>query len=216
MDINKDAWRYWYPRKEEAVDENIPKLERIFRKSGVSRILDLGCGTGRHTIYFAEEGFIVYGFDFSSYAIQRLTERLKRRNVSAHLMIWDMSKKFPYENEFFDAVIAIRVIHHAPLRVIKHVVSEVSRITRKGGYFYAKVPTLEKDFWAKGRWKELGTRIPLEGPEKGIPHHGFTKLELLELSNSNNFKVKDIYEKDEHFCLLAVKRQKPALPPEAE
>jgi len=114
MDIDKNAWTYWYPGKEEIVDENMPKLEKIFRDNGVSRILDLGCGTGRHVIYFAEKGFDVYGFDFSPYAIQRSVERLKQRKLHAHLMIWDMSTRFPYEHEFFDAVIAVQVIHHAP------------------------------------------------------------------------------------------------------
>lgn len=208
--MNKDTWMYWYPRKEGIIDEDMPKIEKIFRNDGVSKILDLGCGTGRHTIYFAEKGFDVYGFDFSSNAIQRSKERLKDRNLSAHLIVWDMSKKFPYKNEFFDAVIAIRVIHHAPMRVIKHVISEVNRITKKEGYFYAQVPTLERNLkyerlGEKGKLIEPGTRVPLEGPEKGIPHHGFTEQELLELLKSFNFKVKEIYERDEHYCLLAIK-----------
>jgi len=207
METNKDAWRYWYPRKEEIIDEGMPKLEKMFRKDGVSRILDLGCGTGRHTVYFAERGFDVYGFDFSSHAIHRSKERLKEKKLSAHLMVWDMRKRFPYQNEFFDAVIAIRVIHHAPMKIIKHVFSEVNRTMKKGGYFFAQVPTFQKTFWSSGKWMESGTRIPLEGPEKGIPHHGFTEQELLELSNSFSFEVKEINEREEHYNLLAVKRQ---------
>lgn len=211
MGMNRDAWIYWYPRKEEIVDEDMPKLEKILRNKGVSRILDLGCGTGRHTIYFAEKGFDVYGFDLSSYAIQRSTERLNERNLSAHLLVWDMSKRFPYENEFFDAIIAIRVIHHARMKVIKHVISEVNRTTKKNGYFYAQVPTLERNLkyerlGEKGKLIEPGTRVPLEGSEKGIPHHGFTEQELLQLLSSFNFKVKEIHERDEHFNLLAIKR----------
>lgn len=75
--MSQDRWRYWYPIKEEIVDEDIPKLERIFRENNVSRILDIGCGTGRHTVFFAERGFDVYGFDFSLYAIQCSVERSK-------------------------------------------------------------------------------------------------------------------------------------------
>jgi len=210
--LSRDAWTYWYLRKEHAVDECMPKLERAFRDNQVSRMLDLGCGTGRHTIYFAERGFDVYGFDLSPHAIQRATERLKNRKLIAHLTVWDMSKRFPYESEFFDAVIAIRVIHHASTKVIKHVVSEVSRITRKEGYFYVQAPTLERNIrhqksGPKIKLIEPGTHVPLEGPEKGVPHHGFTRLELLELLGSFSFETLDVYERDEHFNLLAVKRR---------
>jgi hypothetical protein len=97
------------------------------------------------------------------------------------------------------------VIHHARIQVIRHVVSEVSRVVKKGGYFFAQVPTFKKTFWSEGKWLEPGTRLPLEGPEKGIPHHGFKKQELLELSKSFNLEVKEIYEKDQHYNLLAIK-----------
>jgi SAM-dependent methyltransferase len=65
MDTDKNAWSFWYSKKEETIDEDIPQLAEFFRNKGVSKIFDLGCGTGRHTIYFAEKGFETYGFDFS-------------------------------------------------------------------------------------------------------------------------------------------------------
>ena len=40
----------------------------LFRKCGdgkISRLLDLGCGTGRHAIELAGRGFDVTGVDFS-------------------------------------------------------------------------------------------------------------------------------------------------------
>lgn len=216
MDVKKDAWTYWYPRKEKIIDEDMPKIEKIFRDNAVSRILDLGCGTGRHTIYFAERGFDVYGFDFSHYAVQRSARRLKKRNLSAHLMVWDMTEKFPYEDEFFDAVIAIRVIHHARIGVIRHVVLEVNRVVKTGGYFYAQVPTLEGTLkyarsGAEGKWIESGTRVPQEGPEKGIPHHSFTRQELSELLNSFHFRLQRIHERNEHYNFLAIKHSQPRI-----
>lgn len=211
MKVNADAWKEWYYGKEEIIDENMPKLEKIFRENKITRILDLGCGTGRHTVYFAERRFDVYGFDFSPYAVEHATKNLKKRNLSAQLMVWDMSKEFPYRNEFFDAVITIRVIHHAPVKVIKHVVSEISRITKRGGYLFAQVPTYERNIkyqtmGVKRAIIEPGTHIPLEGPEKGIPHHGFKQQEISDLLNDFNFDIMDINERDEHYNVLASKR----------
>jgi SAM-dependent methyltransferase len=49
----------------------------LFKKFGdgrISRILDLGCGTGRHAIEFARRGFDVTGVDFSEAMLARACE----------------------------------------------------------------------------------------------------------------------------------------------
>jgi SAM-dependent methyltransferase len=50
----------------------------LFRKCGdgkISRVLDLGCGTGRHAMEFAARGFDVIGVDFSEAMLTRARER---------------------------------------------------------------------------------------------------------------------------------------------
>lgn len=213
MNIRKDAWRTWYPTKEEIIDEDMPLLEEIFRKSCVSRILDVGCGTGRHSIYFAEKGFEVYGFDFAPNAVKQAKETLTEKDLKANLRIWDARKKFPYRDEFFDAVLSIRVFHHNVTSTIQRIVNEFVRVTKKGGYIYVQVPTRQRSLKyvriAKQEGKPLtkieeGTYIPSDGPEKGVPHHGFTKNELRELFQ--DFRIKSLTLRDEHYNLLGLKK----------
>jgi SAM-dependent methyltransferase len=206
--MNSEAWKSWYSKTEEKIDEDIPRLEKIFRKNDVSRILDLGCGTGRHTVYFARRDFKVYGFDVSLTAVKRAKERLRKENLYADLRVWDMSNTFPYEDGFFDAVISIRVFHHSRMQTIRKVVREIERVTKTNGFVYVQVPTYEKVLRLKqegGKFNEIepGTFVPLEGPEKGIPHHNFKKEELLELFE--NFRIDEIRVRDEHYCLLGRK-----------
>jgi 2-polyprenyl-3-methyl-5-hydroxy-6-metoxy-1,4-benzoquinol methylase len=52
------------------VQEDIPKILALFKKHNVNRILDLGCGSGRHVIYFAKKGFDVYGIDVAKEGIK--------------------------------------------------------------------------------------------------------------------------------------------------
>ncbi|MDE2589481.1 MAG: class I SAM-dependent methyltransferase, partial [Patescibacteria group bacterium] len=40
------------------------------KKRNVKRVLDAGCGNGRHVIFFSEQGFDVYGIDISNDAIK--------------------------------------------------------------------------------------------------------------------------------------------------
>ena len=40
------------------------------KKHGVKRVLDLGCGAGRHCVLLAGSGFEVVGIDVSKYALK--------------------------------------------------------------------------------------------------------------------------------------------------
>jgi 2-polyprenyl-3-methyl-5-hydroxy-6-metoxy-1,4-benzoquinol methylase len=117
--MSSDAWLYWYWGKEGKIEEDISQLVKRFKDSHASKILDFGCGTGRHAIYLARNGFNVYGFDQSERAIKRATVLLQAEHLNAHLKVWNMTTlPLPYQDEFFDAVIAVRVIHHAKLATI--------------------------------------------------------------------------------------------------
>ncbi len=62
--MSKDSWVEWY--SDRRVEENVVDLAKVLREKGASRILDFGCGTGRHTVYLARMTFDVYGFGFWS------------------------------------------------------------------------------------------------------------------------------------------------------
>lgn len=210
--MNKNAWQSWYPKKEK-IDEDMPVLEKIFRKNGVSRILDTGCGIGRHTVYFAEKGFKVYGFDFSPYAVKCAGEKLKEKNLRADLKIKDICQKLSYKDNFFDALLSIRVFHHNDFKTIKKIIKEFSRVLKRGGFVYIQVPPrqlmlkyamFDKRKGEGGIKTEEGTYIPSYGPEKGVPHHSFTKAELKDLFS--DFKIKKIGLRDGQYNLLGVKK----------
>jgi SAM-dependent methyltransferase len=43
--------------------EDMGRVAEAFKNSRAKKILDLGCGTGRHLVYLAKKGFSLYGFD---------------------------------------------------------------------------------------------------------------------------------------------------------
>lgn len=206
--MNRDTWLYWYWGKEDKVEPEIPKLAETFKGNGIRKILDVGCGTGRHTIFLCQQGFQVSGFDQSEAAIKRASELLKEKSLTANLLVWDMARTpYPYSNSEFDAVIAVRVIHHANIATIRRIVDELLRVTREGGYLHIQSPTYEKAMRQKAEGArsneiEMGTFLPLEGEETGILHHHFTKEELSELFKD----IVDLHIREEHYCLTAVKR----------
>jgi CBS domain-containing protein/SAM-dependent methyltransferase len=68
-----------------------------------SRILDLGCGTGRHSLALGERGFQVVGLDLSETLLAQARHEGQQRWFPIEFVQGDM-RALPYENHF-DAVI---------------------------------------------------------------------------------------------------------------
>lgn len=190
--------------------EDIPTISRFFQEHKVRRILDLGCGTGRHLVHFARNGFDVYGIDSSEHALILAKRWLQEEGLSANLCEHRMEKIFPYDDNFFDAVISIQVIHHNLIQDIFSTVREIERVLSPAGYIFITVPILgpkpenPDDDWEL-KMIEDGTYIPQRGPESGLPHHYFTEDELLK-TFSNFEKLRLYIDQTNHRCFLGKKR----------
>ncbi len=63
-------------------------------------VLDAGCGTGEHVIYFATRGHEAWGVDFAAAAIEKAKEKAMRREIKAvfraanALKLSDLNRKF--------------------------------------------------------------------------------------------------------------------------
>jgi len=190
--------------------EDIPRIADLFIENGIRRVLDLGCGTGRHLVFFAKMGFDIYGFDSSSRAISLSEQWLKEEKLAAPLQHHQMENVFPYVDNFFDAIISIQVIHHNLLKDIKTTIQEMVRVLRPSGMIFVTFPVLsmgpvteEVDWDLKE--VEKGTYIPQMGPESGIPHHYFSTIEIPRIFR--DFKILEIFiDNSNHRCILGVKR----------
>lgn len=183
--------------------EGMPRIVQLLKSRGGYTILDLGSGTGRHIVYLARNGFSVFGLDNSPEGIQATRQWLREENLDADLRLQNMTEKLPYENSFFDAVVSVQVIHHAGMATIRRVVQEIGRVLKIGGFLFVTVPKL-KNQGEKFEQIEPNTFIPLDGREKGLPHHYFTPEELREVFGT--WDVADIHlDKINHYCLSAFK-----------
>src|SRR5262249_32528969 len=73
-------------------------------------ILDVGCGTGRHSIRFANWGGKVTGLDFSTGMLGRA--RSKAGADSVTFVEHDITKSFPFDAGTFDLVLCCLVLDH--------------------------------------------------------------------------------------------------------
>ena len=187
------------------VDKNIYPLADLLRERRAKRVLDLGCGSGRHTVYLAENGFEVYGIDISEEGINSCQNHLAEKNLHAELTIGSIFEELPYKQSFFDAVVCIRVINHAVIEDIRKAIAEVERVLKPRGLILV---TVRKSVADKPHHRIIApqTYIPVAGDEKGIIHYSFTK-EILE-KEFRNLKIIDLWtdEQSGYFCLLGEKK----------
>jgi cyclopropane fatty-acyl-phospholipid synthase-like methyltransferase len=204
-------WDDIFTEKGKVFTEPHPDMKRIsklFKEKGVRKILDIGSGTGRHLIFFSKKGFEIHGFDASPKAISIAKEWLTEEDLNVEIKLNRMEEKFPYKDNFFDAIISIQVMHHNLMKDILITVSEIERVLRKDGIIFITFPKLENNEGLED-WKlkevEKGTYIPQAGQEKGLPHHFFTIEEIHEVFSS--FNLLEIYnDRRRHRAILGVKK----------
>ena len=74
---------------------------------GGSRVLDLGCGTGRHVVDLAECGHAVTGLDLSPFMLRETEKKLDRRGLEARLVQCDICDLAPLDDASFDCVVCM-------------------------------------------------------------------------------------------------------------
>lgn len=93
------------------------------------RVADVGCGTGRHTVWLAQQGASVDAYDFSAGMMAKALEKLGDLNVRLHEHT--LPDPLPVADSAFDLVLFALVADHiADLEAAFH---ELYRVTRPGG-----------------------------------------------------------------------------------
>jgi ubiquinone/menaquinone biosynthesis C-methylase UbiE len=188
--------------------ESMPEIVDLFHEKDVKKVLDLGCGTGRHVVYLAERGFQVSGMDESPAGIKLAGEWLQEQNLKADLVIASMFGALPYANSYFDALISNRVINHGKIADIRRAITEIQRVLKPHGLIFIEVRKPAAPFRPdrKYEWADIIAPRTLKyssGLEKGVTHYQFNKTILLD--EFRNFKILHFWvdSTGENYCFTA-------------
>ena len=92
-------------------------------------VLDLGCGTGRHTQWLADGGATVTAVDFSKEMLAKARCKLAINTV--RFLVHDIHERFPLKQGEFDLVISGLVLEH--LRDLNELFVEIHRVLKQSG-----------------------------------------------------------------------------------
>jgi len=93
------------------------------------RVFDFGCGMGEEAMYFARMGAEVHAMDISSKGVNITRRRAEYNALKVEARVGDVLNS-GYEDEYFDLIHGIGILHHVGLDLG---LKEVHRLLRPGG-----------------------------------------------------------------------------------
>lgn len=118
---------------------------------GKKNLLELGCGQGRDSLFFASKGIDVTALDSSDIAINQLSKRAKEMSLEVIAMEYDISKKLPFDDNIFDIVYSHMFFSMGfDLHRLEFIFEEVKRVLRIGGYHFFSIRNQNDKFYGTG------------------------------------------------------------------
>jgi len=187
------------------VNVRLPVLEQ----RGVRRVLDLGCGVGRHALALAEAGFDVCALDASPTGLVQGHQEARRRGLSIQ---WQEGLMHPlnWEDGSFDAVLSWNVIYHGTRDDTATVLREIRRMLRPQGLFVGSL--LSKRDVRFGRGREISPDTYVIDGEEEKDHAHFYVDAAGVAGLLGDFHLLDLEQREQrtpgswHWHLLAEKR----------
>lgn len=152
--------------------EDVYYLVARWKKSGRRRVLDLGCGMGRHSLLFAEHGFEVTALDLSESGLRKLRALATGRGLHIRTVQADLTR-LPFGDGSFDAVLAYHSIYHVDSEGIVAAISELHRVMRPGAEVYVTFNSKSNPTYADPRNQVVDANVRMKQEEDGtvLPHY---------------------------------------------
>ena len=154
LDAQQQHWEKILTQKPEMFGSEPSQPARVaaelFEKEGKARILELGGGQGRDTLFFARAGFQVHVLDYSDSAVDAIAEKAQQLGLAASVtaLPHDVRDRLPFDDESFDGcyshMLYCMALTTAELEFLS---SEVRRVLRPNGlHIYTVRHTNDPDY----------------------------------------------------------------------
>ena len=200
MDLKIKEWDDSYANKDNAVfyphEEVIRFTSKYIRKrvgfdsfvdshtlSSTPKVLDLGCGIGRHVKYLHEYGLEAYGIDLSGVAIETAKNFFFRQELAClkDRLYQASITEMPFVDALFDFCISHGVLDSMPFAIARDAMKETARCLKPGALFYLDlVAGDDRDHFPEF----CGEEIVETAHEKGTIQSYFNWGKILDLAGA--------------------------------
>ena len=154
----KDMWnKHFSGIVLEYPDEEVVRfLNRYKNRKETGKLVDLGCGTGRHTVAAAKMGYKVTAVDFVQHCLDVTKERIEAIGKEADYIL-NNNVDIAIETGSTDVVLAWGCLFHNRKELIMKYLEEINRVLNDDGELYCDFRTQRDDMYCNS--KEYGEFI---------------------------------------------------------
>jgi ubiquinone/menaquinone biosynthesis C-methylase UbiE len=209
--MNEGIWEkeYLKPRLVTGGTEAIQSVKDwvrfLRREKGIElsnlKILDLGCGNGKNSIYIAEQGDgnEIFGLDISKTAVEIAQKQAQEKNVSAQFTYGNIGNPLPFSDSYFDIALDVTSSNSLNDKEREIYLKETHRVLKPSGHFFVRALCKDGDSNAKNLLKtnpgkETDTYVM---PDLGLTERVFSKEDFVEMY-SKYFAITKM-EKEVHY-----------------
>ena len=165
-------------------DLNSLITKQTFVDSQFNSIVEIGCGTGKNTLFLAQIGTQVQAMDFSEAMLNKAKKKLNSDNVA--FLIGDITKIWTYSDRSADLITCNLVLEH--IKDLSFVFSEAFRILTAGGtFFVSELHPFKQYTGAKANFQNGAETVEISS----YVHH---ISEFFDTAKNNGFIVEDFKE----------------------
>jgi tellurite methyltransferase len=203
LDTAHEAWdRSWGEAGErvawERPEEVVTGLFPVLRERGVTRVLDVGGGVGRHAVAYAVAGFEVTMVDASATGVEQALRAAEAAGVRIDARVAAFGA-LPVADARVDHVLSWNVLYHGDGEVLAGALAECRRVLRPGGTLQITLLSKRNGGYGKGTEIRPDTFVDgARGGDKAHPHHYVDAAGACALLKAAGFEVRELVDVDQH------------------
>jgi SAM-dependent methyltransferase len=140
LDRQREQWQRALSERADryGLEPSAPALAACerFEQTGARRLLELGGGQGRDSLFFAERGFAVTVLDYAPSAIETIAEKADRTGLAGRISVGehDVRRPLPLPDGSFDGCYSHMLFCMALTEdELRHLSADIRRVLRPGG-----------------------------------------------------------------------------------
>ncbi|MFI8606359.1 class I SAM-dependent DNA methyltransferase [Cellulophaga baltica] len=184
----KKAYNHWAEdydiNSNKTIDLDKKASMETLRKFNFSKVIELGCGTGKNTAFLLEKADEIIALDFSENMLAKAKEKIKDKRVVFKKR--DITTSWNIKNDFADLVTCNLILEH--IKDLNLVFKQVSETLKNDGIFFvSELHPFKQYSGSKARYEtEEGTQE--------LETHVHHISEYITVAEKNGLKLMELKE----------------------